>query len=82
NDKGENLNASYYHNFIPLTNTAVGAELSHSFSTNENTLTIGTQKAMDPLTSIKASINNHGKASPLIQSMSGGQSPSLPSLVR
>ncbi|KAI3904898.1 hypothetical protein MKW92_045561 [Papaver armeniacum] len=67
NDKGQNLNASYYHIVSPLTNTAVGAELAHSFSTNENTLTIGTQKALDPLTSIKARINNHGKASALIQ---------------
>ncbi|KAI3840843.1 hypothetical protein MKW92_053524, partial [Papaver armeniacum] len=54
NDKGQNLNASYYHTVSPLTNTA-------------NTLTIGTQKALDPLTSIKARINNHGKASALIQ---------------
>ncbi|KAI3974166.1 hypothetical protein MKX01_033417 [Papaver californicum] len=67
NDKGQNLNASYYHSVSPLTNTAVGAELAHSFSTNENTLTIGTQKALDPLTSVKARINNHGKASALIQ---------------
>ncbi|RZC54069.1 hypothetical protein C5167_012932 [Papaver somniferum] len=45
----------------------VGAKLAHSFSTNENTLTIGTQKALDQLTSVKARINNHGKASALIQ---------------
>lgn len=51
----------------PLTNTAVGAELSHSFSSNENTLTIGTQHALDPLTSVKARVNNYGKASALIQ---------------
>ncbi|OVA00303.1 Eukaryotic porin/Tom40 [Macleaya cordata] len=67
NDKGDSLNASYYHTVSPLTNTAVGAELAHSFSTNENTLTIGTQHALDPLTSVKARINNYGKASALIQ---------------
>ncbi|XP_026434658.1 mitochondrial outer membrane protein porin of 34 kDa-like [Papaver somniferum] len=61
------FNASYCHVESPLTYTDVGAKLAHSFSTNENTLTIGTQKALDQLTSIKARINNHGKASALIQ---------------
>ncbi|KAL6350535.1 hypothetical protein AAG906_019182 [Vitis piasezkii] len=67
NDKGDTLNASYYHTVSPLTNTAVGAELSHCFSTNENTLTIGTQHALDPLTKVKARANNSGKVSALIQ---------------
>ncbi|XP_065863070.1 mitochondrial outer membrane protein porin of 36 kDa [Euphorbia lathyris] len=67
NDKGDSLNASYYHTVSPLTNTAVGAELTHSFSSNENTLTIGTQHALDPLTSVKARVNSFGKASALIQ---------------
>ncbi|KAF8378401.1 hypothetical protein HHK36_029740 [Tetracentron sinense] len=67
NDKGDTLNASYYHTVGLLTNTAVGAELSHSFSSNENTLTIGTQQSLDPLTTVKARVNNYGKASALIQ---------------
>ncbi|KAF8408053.1 hypothetical protein HHK36_007194 [Tetracentron sinense] len=67
NDKGDTLNASYYHTVSPLTNTTVGAELTHSFSSNENTLTIGTQHALDPLTLVKARVNNYGKASALIQ---------------
>ncbi|XP_059447791.1 mitochondrial outer membrane protein porin of 36 kDa [Corylus avellana] len=67
NDKGDTLNASYYHTVSPLTSTAVGAELSHSFSSNENTLTIGTQHALDPLTLVKARVNNYGRASALIQ---------------
>ncbi|KAL4382871.1 hypothetical protein GQ457_15G005040 [Hibiscus cannabinus] len=67
NDKGDTLNASYYHIVSPLTNTAVGAELTHSFSSNENTLTIGTQHALDPLTTVKARVNNFGRASALIQ---------------
>ncbi|CAN0924151.1 Mitochondrial outer membrane protein porin of 36 kDa [Linum grandiflorum] len=67
NNKGDLLTASYYHTVSPLTNTAVGAELTHSFSSNENTLTIGTQHALDPLTTIKGRINNYGKASALIQ---------------
>ncbi|XP_020596736.1 mitochondrial outer membrane porin-like isoform X2 [Phalaenopsis equestris] len=66
-NKGDNLTASYYHLVSPLTSTAVGAELTHSFSTNENTLTFGTQYALDPLTTVKARFNNYGKASALIQ---------------
>ncbi|KAH1064251.1 hypothetical protein J1N35_029238 [Gossypium stocksii] len=67
NDKGDTFTASYYHIVSPLTNTAVGAELTHSFSSNENTLTIGTQHALDPLTTVKARMNNYGRASALIQ---------------
>ncbi|KAG4976132.1 hypothetical protein JHK84_035884 [Glycine max] len=67
NDKGDALNASYYHAVNRLTNTAVGAEVTHRFSTNENTLTLGTQHALDPLTTMKARVNNFGKANALIQ---------------
>ncbi|XP_073145040.1 mitochondrial outer membrane protein porin of 36 kDa [Henckelia pumila] len=67
NDKGETLTASYFHTVNPLTNTAVGAELIHSFSSNENTLAVGTQHLLDPLTLVKARVNNYGKASALIQ---------------
>ncbi|KAM7277595.1 hypothetical protein ACFE04_004729 [Oxalis oulophora] len=67
NNKGDSVNASYYHIVNPLTNTAVGAEVSHSFSTNENTITIGTQHALDPLTTLKARVNNAHKVSALIQ---------------
>ncbi|KAL1327687.1 hypothetical protein HN51_037699 [Arachis hypogaea] len=67
NDKGDTVNASYYHVVSPLTNTAVGAELSHSFSSNENMLTIGTQHALDPLTLVKARVNNYGRANAVIQ---------------
>ncbi|XP_020087982.1 mitochondrial outer membrane protein porin 1-like [Ananas comosus] len=67
NDKGDSVSASYYHLVSPLTSTAVGGELTHNFSTNENTLTFGTQHALDPLTLVKARFNNSGKASALIQ---------------
>ncbi|GFP79279.1 mitochondrial outer membrane protein porin of 34 kDa [Phtheirospermum japonicum] len=67
NDKGDTLSASYYHTVNPLTNTAVGAEVTHSFSSNENTITVGTQHALDLLTTVKARLNNFGKASALIQ---------------
>ncbi|MED6147042.1 hypothetical protein PIB30_040332 [Stylosanthes scabra] len=67
NDKADTLVASYYQNVNVLTNTAVAAEFSHSFSSNENKLTIGTQHALDPLTLIKARVNNHGRATAHIQ---------------
>ncbi|KAK2657979.1 hypothetical protein Ddye_011031 [Dipteronia dyeriana] len=67
NNKGDSLNASYYHTVNPLMNTAVGAEVAHSFSTNENTITVGTQHSLDPLTTLKARVNNAGKASALLQ---------------
>ncbi|WOL09036.1 mitochondrial outer membrane protein porin 1 [Canna indica] len=67
NDKGESATASYYHLVSPLLSTAVGAELTHSFSTTENTLTFGMQHALDPLTMVKARLNNYGKVSALIQ---------------
>lgn len=45
----------------------VGAELSHGFSSNENSLTIGTQHLLDPLTLVKARVNNAGIASAVLQ---------------
>uniref|UniRef100_A0A0E0L521 Uncharacterized protein n=1 Tax=Oryza punctata TaxID=4537 RepID=A0A0E0L521_ORYPU len=65
NNKGDNLAASYYHKVSEI--SAVGAELAHSFSSNENTLTFGTQHALDELTIVKARFNNFGLASALIQ---------------
>ncbi|XP_008808420.2 mitochondrial outer membrane protein porin 1-like [Phoenix dactylifera] len=67
NNKGDSLSASYYHLASPLSSAAVGAEITHSFSSNENTLTFGMQQALDPLTMVKARFNNYGKASALIQ---------------
>ncbi|KAI3824982.1 hypothetical protein L1987_06457 [Smallanthus sonchifolius] len=67
NDKADTLTGSYYHTVSPLTNTAVGAELTHGFSSNENSLTIGTQHSLDPLTTVKARVNNAGIASGLLQ---------------
>ncbi|XP_039118570.1 mitochondrial outer membrane porin-like [Dioscorea cayenensis subsp. rotundata] len=67
NNNGDSLTASYYHLINPLLSTAVGGEITHSFSSNENTMTFGTQHALDPQTIVKARINNYGKASALIQ---------------
>jgi voltage-dependent anion channel protein 2 len=67
NNKGDNLTGSYYHLVNRVNNTAVGAELTHSFSSKENTITFGSQHALDPSTTVKARYNNHGLASALIQ---------------
>ncbi|MBA0738774.1 hypothetical protein Gogos_012098 [Gossypium gossypioides] len=40
NEKCNSINASYYHIVNPSTNTVVGAEVTHSFSTNINTITM------------------------------------------
>nr|pir porin, plastid - garden pea [Pisum sativum] len=67
NEKGDLLSASYYHAINPLSNTAVGVDISHRFSTKENDFTLGTQHALDPLTTVKGRVTNSGKASALIQ---------------
>ncbi|XP_074571228.1 mitochondrial outer membrane protein porin 1-like [Curcuma longa] len=67
NNKGDSLSASYYHLVSPLSNTAVGAEFTRSFSANENILSFGTQHALDPLTLVKTRFDSYGKASALIQ---------------
>ncbi|CAK9146649.1 unnamed protein product [Ilex paraguariensis] len=65
--KGSLLNASHYHVVNLATSTAVGAEVTHNFVTSENTITIGTQHSLDPLTTVKARVNNFGQANALIQ---------------
>ncbi|KZV19850.1 mitochondrial outer membrane protein porin of 34 kDa [Dorcoceras hygrometricum] len=67
NDKGDTLTGSYYHTVNPVTSTAVGAEVTHNFSSNENTITVGTQHLLDPFTTVKTRLNNFGNASALIQ---------------
>ncbi|KAK8279054.1 hypothetical protein V6Z11_D09G085100 [Gossypium hirsutum] len=67
NEKGDVVNASYYHIVNSSTNTAVGAEVTHCFSTNVNIITVGTQHALDPLTTVKVRVNNVDNANALIQ---------------
>ncbi|KAH1097240.1 hypothetical protein J1N35_014161, partial [Gossypium stocksii] len=54
NEKCNLINASYYRIVNPSTNIIVGFEVTHSFSTDVNTTTVGAQHALDPLTTIKA----------------------------
>ncbi|KAB2004967.1 hypothetical protein ERO13_D11G222200v2 [Gossypium hirsutum] len=53
NEKGDSINASYYHIVNPSSNTIVAAEVTYSFFTNVNTITVGTQHVLDSLTTIK-----------------------------
>ncbi|XP_062009955.1 mitochondrial outer membrane protein porin of 34 kDa-like [Rosa rugosa] len=67
NEKGDVVSASYYHSVYPEQNTALGAEVTHRFANSENTITLGAQHALDPLTTVKGRVNNFGKANALIQ---------------
>ncbi|KAG6686779.1 hypothetical protein I3843_11G038200 [Carya illinoinensis] len=51
----------------PPTNTAVAAELKHTFSVNDTALTIGGQHAILPFTLLKARLSTYGRAGALIQ---------------
>ncbi|XP_050380875.1 mitochondrial outer membrane protein porin of 34 kDa-like [Argentina anserina] len=67
NEKGDVVSASFHHTLYPELSTAVGAEITHRISSSENTITIGAQHALDQLTTVKARLNNSGKANALIQ---------------
>uniref|UniRef100_A0A0D9V4X9 Uncharacterized protein n=1 Tax=Leersia perrieri TaxID=77586 RepID=A0A0D9V4X9_9ORYZ len=67
NNKGDSLTASYHHLVHEESGSVVGAELTHCLSSKENTLTIGSQRALDPLTTVKVRYNNHGMVGALIQ---------------
>ncbi|XP_020587649.1 mitochondrial outer membrane protein porin 6 [Phalaenopsis equestris] len=66
-DKGETVRASYIHFLDPLNRSAVAAEMFHRLKTSENSFTIGTCHAVDPLTLLKAKLSNNGKVSVLCQ---------------
>jgi voltage-dependent anion channel protein 2 len=66
-DKGDVVKASYIHLVNPVSRTQVAAEIAHRFSKNENTFTVGGLYGLDPLTTIKGRLNNHGKLATLLQ---------------
>ena len=65
NNKVNTLAASYYHQ-VQRT-TAVGAEIAHSFSSNENTITVGTQHELATRASVMRRDTNFGIARARIQ---------------
>ncbi|XP_062020467.1 mitochondrial outer membrane protein porin 2-like [Rosa rugosa] len=66
-DKGDSIKASYLHHLSKLNGGAVVGEVSRRFSTNENTLTVGGSFVVDPQTTVKARLNNHGNLAALLQ---------------
>lgn len=47
--------------------TSVGAEMTHRFSTYQNSFTIGSAHAVDPLTVVKTRFSDTGKVAMLCQ---------------
>ncbi|KAM0938925.1 putative Porin domain superfamily, eukaryotic porin/Tom40 [Dioscorea sansibarensis] len=66
-DKGQTLKASYIHVVNPTNGATVAAELAHRFNTYENSFSIGSSYAVDPLTLVKTRFNNNGKVAVLCQ---------------
>ncbi|KAF6138457.1 hypothetical protein GIB67_022491 [Kingdonia uniflora] len=66
-DKGETLKASYIHTVNPLKGATVAAEISHKLSTFDDSFTIGSSYALDPLTVVKTRFSDSGKVSALCQ---------------
>lgn len=66
-DKGDSIKASYLHHLSKLNGGAVVGEVARRFSTNENTLTVGGSYVVDPQTTFKARLNNHGNLGALLQ---------------
>ncbi|KAI8565817.1 hypothetical protein RHMOL_Rhmol03G0290800 [Rhododendron molle] len=67
-DKGKALKASYIHSVNPLNGIVVAAEMTHRFSSYENSFTIGSSHAIDPYTRVKTRFSNNGKVAMLCQS--------------
>ncbi|KAM0967065.1 hypothetical protein ACFX1X_023060 [Malus domestica] len=66
-DKGQTLKASYIHAVDSLNGTTVAAELTHRFSTYENSFTLGSSHVIDPFNVVKTRFSNNGKAGLLWQ---------------
>ncbi|ESW28711.1 hypothetical protein PHAVU_002G011300 [Phaseolus vulgaris] len=66
-DKGDSIKASYLHHLDLLKKSAAVAEITRKFSTNENIFTVGGSFAVDPLTQVKARLNNQGQLGALLQ---------------
>lgn len=66
-DKGKALKASYIHSVNPLNGTVVAAEMTHRFSSYQNSFTIGSSHAIDPSTRVKTRFSDNGKVAMLCQ---------------
>ncbi|KAI5393279.1 mitochondrial outer membrane protein porin 2 [Lathyrus oleraceus] len=66
-DKGDSMKVSYLRDLEKLNGGAVVGEISRKFSTNENTLTVGCSYVVDPRTTVKTKLNNHGNLGALLR---------------
>ncbi|XP_068652489.1 mitochondrial outer membrane protein porin 4-like [Aristolochia californica] len=66
-DKGETLKASYIHIVNPFIGTAVAAEMTHKFTTYENSFSIGSSHSLDPFSLLKTRFAHNGKVAMIYQ---------------
>ncbi|CAM6092879.1 unnamed protein product [Calypogeia fissa] len=66
-EKGDVVKASYIHLVNAESRAQVASEIAHKFSKNENTFTVGGSYGLDPLTTVKGRLNNHGRLAGLLQ---------------
>lgn len=67
NDKLDSLRANFCCTVNLLASTAIAAEVTHRFSSNETSVTMGTQQALLPFTLVKARVSTRGKVGALVQ---------------
>uniref|UniRef100_A0A7N0TGU9 Uncharacterized protein n=1 Tax=Kalanchoe fedtschenkoi TaxID=63787 RepID=A0A7N0TGU9_KALFE len=65
-DRGETLKGSYIHE-LPSNATTVAAELTHRFSSRQNSFTIGSAHKVNPTTLVKTRFSDNGKVAMLCQ---------------
>lgn len=66
-EKGQTLKASYVHSINPRSGTEVVAEMTHRFSTYENSFSFGSSHKIDPRTGVKTRFSDNGKVALLCQ---------------
>ncbi|KAH7280711.1 hypothetical protein KP509_36G010700 [Ceratopteris richardii] len=66
-DKGQILKVSCLYNVSHESKTSIAGEVLHRVPTKDTTVTVGTSYALDPLTTVKARLNNHGRLGALLQ---------------
>ncbi|KAG9440415.1 hypothetical protein H6P81_020580 [Aristolochia fimbriata] len=66
-EKTDVLKVSHVHDLGEKKKSAIVAEFTRRFSTNENTITVGGSHALEPFTVVKGRLNNHGKLGALLQ---------------
>ncbi|XP_068654978.1 mitochondrial outer membrane protein porin 2-like isoform X2 [Aristolochia californica] len=66
-EKADMLKLSFVHDLGEEKKSAIVAEFTRRFSTNENTITVGGCHALESFTTVKGRLNNHGQLGALLQ---------------